>query len=300
MKRVRQLLNVDQLHRQGFTGRGIHAAILDTGAGPHPDYEKRLVLFRDFLNHQRENYDDASHGSHVTGILGGDGTLSGGEFRGIAPECGLIHLKVLDHQGNGKMGDVIRALEWILDNYEHYHIRVLNISVGTPKDDQDDGARQLLELVERVWDAGVVVVVAAGNMGPGRSTITVPGSSRKVITVGSSDDFVSGRGRARLNYSGRGPTAECICKPDLVAPGSNICSCRSIKGRPPGYCYKSGTSMATPVISGIIALLLQKRPYLSNVEVKMLLKQSCRDLGFPREFQGWGMPDGAKLLEAEL
>ena len=157
---------------------------------------------------------------------------------------------------------------------------------------------QLIEAVERAWDAGLVVVVAAGNMGPEPMSITVPGNSRKVITVGASDDclHVAGSG-IRPCYSGRGPTAECVCKPDITAPGSGIISCNALSRRGAGYyARKSGTSMATPIVSGCIALLLATEPYLTNVQVKMRLHDTAVDLGLPRKQQGWGQIDAGKLL----
>jgi serine protease AprX len=146
-------------------------------------------------------------------------------------------------------------------------------------------------------------------------SISTPGISRKVITVGSSDDNVVvevfGSGRSK-DYSGRGPTPFCIKKPDIVAPGSNIISCnishytaRSRGGdlmfasgeSPMMYTVKSGTSMATPVVSGAIALLLGAHPDLSNKEVKLRLRACAVDLGQHWEKQGWGLLNVRKLLE---
>ena len=147
---------------------------------------------------------------------------------------------------------------------------------------------QQVKAVEQAWDQGFVVVTAAGNMGPAYGSVTAPGSSKKVITVGASDmlDRIS-------SVSGAGPTAECVCKPDLVAPGADVISCANKRN---SYAIKSGTSMSTPKVSGAIALLLQKDPLLTNVEVKMLLRESCIDLGYPRNRQGWGKLDIRKLL----
>ena len=150
--------------------------------------------------------------------------------------------------------------------------------------------------MERVWDNGLIVVAAAGNMGPGSMTITAPGNSRKVITVGSSTQFWRRQRNVNANYSGCGPTQECVCKPELVVPGTNIISCSPMWRQGQYYARKSGTSMAAPAVSGCIALLLEKEPYLTNVQVKMRLRESAVDLGFPKNRQGWGMPDLRKLV----
>ena len=156
--------------------------------------------------------------------------------------------------------------------------------------------RDRVKGVNAAWDDGLVVVVAAGNQGPGRQTITTPGISRKVITVGCSDDHKEGNvmGNRMVDYSGRGPTGACICKPDVVAPGSSIISCSNEPGR---YMIKSGTSMSTPLVSGAIALLLEKYPDMSNRDVKLRLRERCVDLGLPKNQQGWGGLDVQRLLE---
>lgn len=283
MNRVRTILRVQEVINRGFTGKGIRVAVLDTGIAGHPDYADRVVCFKDFINSGKFRYDDYGHGTHVTGILAGNGQMSG-QYRGIAPQAEIIHLKVLDKNGNGSRRDVLKGISWIIQNYAKYEIRILNISVGTVKEG-DIRDEVLVEAVEKAWDAGITVVVAAGNMGPAPQSITAPGNSRKVITVGSSDDFGS--------FSpGRGPTRNCICKPDIVAPGAGIVSCSNIpvNGRW-GYCRKSGTSMATPMVSGAAALLLSKEPWLTNVEIKMRLRETAVDLGLEHSRQGWGLLD---------
>ena len=272
-----------------YTGKGIGVCILDTGIYEHIDFTGRIWTFYDFLDFKRRPYDDNGHGTHVAGLVAGDGTASMGKYRGAAPGCGIIALKVLDRYGNGSQDDVLRALRWIREYRQQYRIRVVNISVGTTCNSKRNHAR-LLESVEQLWDEGVVVVTAAGNQGPRPGSITAPGSSKKVITVGSSDLL---EGRSAI--SGRGPTAECVCKPDIVAPGNKIMSC--VPGKPYSYGVKSGTSMSTPLVTGAIACALEKNPALTNTDIKTMLMISADDMGLPQNLQGWGKFNRRKFLK---
>lgn len=331
MERACRLVYSNKALEAGYTGRGITVAVVDTGIGPHPDIcAERIRLFRDFVNLRGLPYDDSGHGTHVCGILAGSGSLMNGKWHGIAPECNLVVLKALDHRGEGEPSGVLAALKWVLERKEQLDIRVLNLSFGAGCDEKDEEYYQLINIVERLWESGVCVVAAAGNLGPEKGTITVPGCSRQVITVGAAEEQP-----ARL-YSSRGPTKECIMKPDLVAPAGNITSLMPmphdgrgrlmnfLPGRQHGmeglwdsnkwagvlgeerirrrvqvygYARKSGTSMATPIVSGAICLLLQKEPWLTPKEIKKKLWQSCTDLGLPREQQGHGLLDLRRLLD---
>lgn len=277
-------------YKCGYSGLGVGVAVLDTGiyAG-HLDFGSRIAAFRDFVSFRRNPYDDNGHGTHVAGIIGGDGTASGGRFTGIAPGCSFIVLKVLDRFGNGRKEVLLKAFRWVLANRELYNIQVVNISVGTTCRSACDNSL-LIDGVEQLWDESLVVVAAAGNQGPRPGSITAPGSSRKVITVGSSD-MLTGKGAV----SGRGPTSECICKPDIVVPGNKVISCGTES--PFAYGIKSGTSMSTPVISGACALILEKEPSLSNVEIKRRLLLGADDLGYDRNIQGWGKFNLKKFME---
>ena len=277
------------MYKRKYTGKGIGVCILDTGIYEHIDFTGRIWTFYDFLDFKRRPYDDNGHGTHVAGLVAGDGTASMGKYRGAAPGCGIISLKVLDRYGTGSQDDVLRALRWIREYRQQYRIRVVNISVGTTCNSKRNHAR-LLESVEQLWDEGVVVVTAAGNQGPRPGSITAPGSSKKVITVGSSDLL---EGRSAI--SGRGPTAECVCKPDIVAPGNKIMSC--VPGKPYSYGVKSGTSMSTPLVTGAIACALEKNPALTNTDIKTMLMNSADDMGLPQNLQGWGKFNRRKFLK---
>lgn len=275
------------MEQLSYTGKDIGVCFLDTGISDHPDFKGRIQMFADFISNKKIPYDDNGHGTHVAGILCGDGSASGGKYKGVAPGCRIIAVKVLDRMGNGNKEDVLRAFQWILKNYQKYRIRIVNISVGTIYRTWCDH-HVLSQGVEELWDQGLIVVAAAGNQGPKPGSITAPGSSKKVITVGSSDMLIGSSG-----VSGRGPTFECVCKPDLVTPGSRITSCLP-GGR---YGKKSGTSMSTPFISGAIAQMLEKDPLLTNVEIKMMLRDSTDDMGLPRNQQGWGKFNFKRFME---
>lgn len=312
MDRAGKIIGLEWAHKQHITGRGIGIVCFDTGLTVgHPDfsYTEKIVNFVDCVNGKISCYDDNGHGTHVAGIASGTGIASRGLYSGVAPESKLIILKILNHKGNGNISDVLKGIEWVLKNRVKYNIRVANISIGTGKEEMEGENSTLVKGVNTLWEAGIVVCVAAGNNGPSPGSIGAPGNSRKVITVGACDDDqeVWINGKSIKNYSGRGPTKKCIKKPDFVAPGSNIVSCNARfshripfqKGKtsPNGYyTVKSGTSMATPMVSGAVALLLEKYPDMTNREVKIRLKQSAKDLGYKHEIQGWGQLNIKDLL----
>lgn len=293
MDRVRNLIHCDKAHRLGYTGRGIGVAILDTGISMHPDYAERVRVFRDFCQHKNQPYDDNGHGSHIAGIIAGSGRMSRGRYRGVAPSASLIALKVLDRTGNGNTKDVIEAIRWTIENREKYRIRIANISVGMLPRSKDREREQMLAWVDRMWDSGIFITAAAGNGGPAGSSVTLPGASSTVLTVGSSDDRDPAVRKRGLypGYSSIGPTGECVCKPEVLAPGTEIKSCHFENN---GYLIKSGTSMATAVVSGACALAYDCFPNLSAAGLKLRFYEK---LAAKKEVSCWGTLDVGRLLE---
>ncbi len=294
MYRVRNQLGCSDALQQSCMGEPVTVAVLDTGISPHPDLSGRIIAFQDFVNYRDRIYDDSGHGTHVAGCIGGNGYMSRGKYKGIAPRCLLCVGKILDNNGDGSIEAMSKGLLWVINNRLHYHIRILNISVGIGESGEKKKFNELIGLIEAIWDSGIVVVCAAGNSGPQDATISPLGSSAKVITVGCHEGgYFGNRKDLCENFSGRGDRSVYVRKPDIVAPGTDIRSCNS---RANNYVIKSGTSMATPIVSGAVALLLQKYPYLNNEQVKRKLIYTARDMGDDWNKQGWGMLDIRRLL----
>ena len=296
MDRVREWIGLNDRLQREYTGKGITVAILDSGIVPHVDFEDRIAAFADFVAGRAMPYDDNGHGTHIAGILAGSGKRSQGKYAGIAPGCRLVVGKVLNRRGNGNLADILHGIRWCMEHQEMYDIRVINISVGMMQGARPQMEGRLVELIEEAWNRGMVVVCAAGNNGPAPGSVTIPGNSRTVITVGSADEAgrgayisVTGAGKSargdRANsYSGRGPTKECIVKPEILAPGTDITSCSGTHG----YTKKTGTSMAVPVVSGAVALMLERNPAMTPVEVKLRLYERCVPLRQGYGSKNWG------------
>lgn len=277
-----------------ITGKGVVCAVLDTGITQHPDLAGRIVGWKDCVQGKKTIYDDNGHGTHVAGILAGNGKSGRGLYSGMAPEALIFAVKVLNQRGGGKIRDVINGIRYVLLKQKEMKIRIVNISIGTLPHKKDPEDELLLFWVERLWDAGLVVVTAAGNKGPKEGSITIPGNSRKVITVGADEEMGK-------KYSGCGPTGDCIKKPDLTVPGNRIYSCNYLYPVRSPYAYipKSGTSMATPAVSGAAALVLQKYPDMCNLELKYRLWNSCEKGRYYDQRQGHGNLHVEKLLECQ-
>ncbi len=309
---VHDALNVD--------GTGVGVAIIDSGvASWHDDLgSDRVVRFADFVNFQPDAYDDYGHGTHVAGIIAGNGHDSGGRRRGIAPGATLLVEKVLDANGEGYISNVIAAIDYAIANRDALHIRVINLSVaaGVYESFNTD---PLTLAAKRAVEAGIVVVSAAGNLGrSGKGAaqyggVGAPGNAPWVITVGASSHMGTGwrSDDTVAAFSSRGPGAiDFAAKPDLVAPGVGIESltdpgttlfATKIGSRLWGtvatatqpYLALSGTSMAAPVVSGTIALMLQANPSLTPNLVKAILQYTAET-----KWRYDGLTQGAGFLNA--
>lgn len=287
MNRVRDIVKANSVHRSHILGAGTCIAILDSGIAGHPDFGNRICGWYDTINGHSSPYDDNGHGTHVAGIAAGNGFVSRGTLCGMAPSADIVSVKILDQYGEGMIPNIIEGINWVIKNRSKYGIDIVNISVGTTDGRRFDENSNFVKKVDELWDMGIVVVASAGNKGPEPYSISAPGNSRKIITVGY---------YSKKSNSSVGPTTRCIKKPDVVTPGHQITSCsHSFATREP-YIKKSGTSMATPVVSGSIALLLSKHPHLTPKEVKLRLKNSCTNLNLPHGNQGWGLLNVEKLL----
>ena len=289
----------------GLDGAGIGIAVIDSGIAGHDDLAdasgpQRVDRFVDFVGGQSVPYDDYGHGTHVAGIIAGNGYDSDGKRTGIAPAARLIALKALDGNGNGRISDVIAAIEYAIENRDALNIRVINLSIASPVYESYETDPLTVATLHAV-QAGIVVVAAAGNNGvsPAGLTryggITAPGNAPWVITVGGSthmgttnrdDDSVA-------LFSSRGPTAtDTAAKPDLVAPGVGIESLAApgsalygarapylLSGTVPTsslpYMSMSGTSMASPAVAGTVALMLQANPQMTPNQVKAVLQYTA-------------------------
>lgn len=277
------LIAVPRVWQSAFTGKGVKVAILDTGIdGAHPDFRGRVAAWKDFVDPDGPKADEPrdpnGHGTHVAGIVAGSGRASEGRFRGVAPEVDLIVARVLDEAGNGRTSTVMAGVEWAVEQ----GAQVINISLGGPPF-PSDGTDALSYLCNAAVDQGVVVCAAAGNLGPSGHTVGSPGAAAKVITVGACEgDRLSPVDRV-ARFSSRGPTADGRSKPDLVFPGVGIVSARSggtTLGEVQGehYTALSGTSQATPLATGTVALVLEANPRLQPAEVKRRLVQGAEAL----------------------
>jgi serine protease AprX len=266
-----------------YTARDHTIAVIDTGIdGAHQDFAGgKVIAWKDFINDRAEPYDDQGHGTHVAGIAAGAVNAEG--EGGVAPGASLIGLKVADAEGVSSSSTIAQALEWCITNRAAYGIEVINLSLAGSG--PSDGTSADDRMVNQAVAAGIVVCTAAGNEGPEPFTIGSPGAAADGVTVGNMAD--TGRDGFFLDpFSGRGPTLDGRVKPDLCAPGVDILAAHAGTGS--GYQRLSGTSMASPFVAGVAALMRAANPTLTPPQVKAILKETAIPFGRPGENNEFG------------
>jgi len=309
-------VNAEVAWQSNYIGTGIGVALIDSGVNSHPDLYtgilpiSRVVYNQSFISGTSSTNDQYGHGTHIAGLIAGDGLASTGlaysqTFKGIAPGAEIVNLRVLDANGEATDSEVIAAINQAISLKSRYNIRVMNLSLGRAVYESYK-LDPLCQAVEQAWKNGIVVVVAAGNNGrylptSGYGTVTAPANDPYVISVGAmkpmgtpqrTDDLIA-------SYSSKGPTAlDRVVKPDLVAPGNLLVSTDTPgttlentetsnlvpysdymfggSSSPSAYYFElSGTSMATGVVSGAVADLLQAQPRLTPDQVKARLMKTA-------------------------
>lgn len=301
--RITRLPGIEKVWEAGLTGKGQTIAVIDSGIHPHPDLKDKVVEWVDFSREKRKKMADPfGHGTHVAGVLAGTGEASEGEVKGVAPDAQVVGLRITT------VAEAIRALQWVIENRERLNINVVNMSLGDTavKGHKNDPWAQA---TKKAIDAGLIVVVAAGNEGPEPNTVSTPGIHPQAITVGAYDGkgTPSTEDDSVASFSSRGPTVDGLHKPDVLAPGVGIFGPLS-----PGsnldvpdlphigkkYMAMSGTSQATPMVAGLAALLLQVNPDLKQDDVLEILRRSAvKNLAEDANAQGAGLVQADKAVE---
>ena len=291
-----------------YTGDGVTVAVLDTGVTQLPDFGDR-VLARVDLTPEQDGFDRYGHGTHMAGIIGGNGAASAGEWKGVAPRANLVSVKVAGADGSTDVSVVIAGLQWVLANKSTYGIRVLNLAFGTDSR-QSYSLDPLNYAVEQIWLGGILVITSAGNRGPNGGTINKPGDDPFVVTVGAVDlngtpdrfdDVVA-------PFSSWGVTPDGFLKPDLVAPGITIVAPRAVgsvvdQTHPEAvvdnaYIKGTGTSQAAAIVSGVAALMFQADPSMTPDVAKATLLGSAFKTSAYRSGGGAGLVDAAGAVTA--
>ena len=294
------VIGADSLHSHGVTGKGITVAVLDSGLWEDPALlndttgKARVVGRYDAIAGKEmiEVFDESGHGTHMTSVIAHsgqvrvDGTFSG-SYKGVAPDVNLVAVKAFNEEGQGEFLDIVRGVQWVVDNRERFGIKVLNLSFAA-KPRWEYWLDPINQAIMRAWAAGITVVAAAGNEGPEPMTIGSPGNLPYIITVGAvtdswtvntrDDDYIP-------DFSSQGPTPDAHIKPDVVAPGGHMTGITrpgsTLLQEFPEYQLSTGefvmtgTSQAAALVSGIVALLLQLEPDLTPDDVKCKLISSA-------------------------
>jgi serine protease AprX len=292
-----------------YSGNDLVAAVIDSGIDVgHADLDEGKVIgWTDLVNGIATPYDDHGHGTAVSAVLAGDGDARPDRrYLGVAPGAALVGIKVLDGRGSGTVGDVVRGVEFAVAAKDEYGIEAINLSLEQAG--CSDGTDAVSLAVNTAQAAGLVVVTAAGNQGPGTCTIGSPGAAANAITIGAMSDL-GAHGFRLAPFSSRGKTLDGRLKPDVVAPGVSITTAQA--GTAAGYRALDGTSLAAPFVTGLALLMRDANPQLGPQEVKNAITATAVDWGRggsntapgstgPDVDYGAGRLDGYAALEAAV
>ncbi|EPD52325.1 hypothetical protein HMPREF1210_01678 [Paenisporosarcina sp. HGH0030] len=258
----------------GFTGKGIKVAVIDSGISPHSDLD--IAGGISTVGYTSSYKDDQGHGTHVAGIIGARNNSFG--VRGVAYETEIYAVKAFDRNGEAYLSDLIEGIDWSIAN----GMDIINLSSGT-----QTSTRSFLNVVNKAYDSGLLIVAAAGNDGAPNGlgdTVDFPARYASVIGVGAVNSFFE-----RAPFSSTGPEVE------VAAPGVEILSTYLDNQ----YAYMSGTSMATPYVTGQLALLKQAYPELTNEQLRLVLIEHTKDLGAAGRdpYFGYGFIQAASFLD---
>jgi len=312
-------LGTQQMWDMGYNGTGVVVAVLDSGVDTnHPDLQNQIIGFKDFINFDDDmtpgdgitGYDYNGHGTACVWNIVGDGTASGGNLTGVAPGASILAIKILDDEGVGEDSVIAQGIEFAIDE----GVDVISLSVGGEWIDSSQVIDFSVVATKAAISARISVVIAAGNSGPQAFSINSPGIVQEAITVGASagDTGV-------VAFSSVGPVLRTIsgplgytAKPDVVAPGYRVVSGLSEYADSfeylsynytqfgDSYTQWAGTSASTPMIAGVVALLVQRHPLLTPDEAKTALMGSATDLGQDPMVQGWGLVNVTRASELLL
>lgn len=280
----KKFMGVNNLYSKINSISNHSCVVIDTGVYSHLDFvlgKNRIVEFVDLINDKSIPYDDNGHGTFVCGVLSGNGIVE--KYAGVDNTCNIIVIKALDSDGETTSTKILQSMQWILENKEKYNIKVVCMSFGSIFGGMDD---PLMRGVEVLWDNGICVVCAAGNNGPNEETIMSPGTSKKVITVGSLDNIKNGDIEV-ANFSSRGPVQN-FYKPDMVVPGVDIISTSVFNDTKKFYTKMSGTSVSAPMVAGVASLLYNIYSNYSPDQIKYKLISMCVPFNFDKNSEGFG------------
>ena len=287
-KNIIELKNVNVPHN-------FCTVVIDTGVGQILDLcvpNNKIVKFVDFVNNKKVPYDDNGHGTSVAGLLVGSGVVSDNKYAGIDTNTDILIIKALDKNGETNAINILKAMQWVYNNKDKYNIRIACMSFGSNVLEIND---PLIAGAEALWDNGIVVVSACGNSGPESETIKSPSASKKIISVGALDDHRNNDTYSIANFeiaefSSRGPILGNF-KPDVVVSGVDVVSSCNYGIYKTFYRSMSGTSVATPIVAGIVSRVLKKNPTFTPDQVKQFLIAHTRRITNDRNSEGYGWID---------